>query len=132
MDSRYTNPRTWFDVYPVKERILKDLHLYFQIQPRPTKDSDVVLVDVGGGTGKDLLRFAEKLFPLWAEILATREMELPMERPRFVLQDLPEVLEKADAQLLAYNNIELLNHDFFYPNPIKGDFPCSLLQGDDC
>lgn len=88
------------------------------------------MVDVGGGTGKDLLRFTERLTSLCAEIHAKREMELPKQHPRFVLQDLPNVLEKANVRLLAFNNIEVLNHDFFYLNPIKGNSPRPLFQGD--
>lgn len=60
-----------------------------------------VFVDVGGGIGHQCLALKKK-YP-----------QLP---GRVVLQDLPPALEHA----LAMQNVEVLVHDFFQPQPIKG------------
>lgn len=60
-----------------------------------------VFVDVGGGIGHQCLALKTK-FP-----------QLP---GRVVLQDLPPALEHA----IPMQNVEVLVHDFFEPQPIKG------------
>lgn len=80
----------WFDFYPVKENILID------------SSPDVpLLVDVGGGYGHDISRFAQRF---------------PEAAGRLVLQDLPMVV--ADAKADA--GIQVSGHDFFTPQPVAG------------
>ena len=65
------------------------------------QDGDVLLVDVGGGVGQDLLKFHAKH---------------PDLRGRLILQDLPDVVN--NAKVPEY--IEAMGHDFFTPQPIHG------------
>lgn len=67
-----------------------------------TEENAVLLVDVGGGKGHDLILFQK------------RYGDLP---GRMVLQDLPSVVEQA-GQLPE--GLEATGHDFFKENPIKG------------
>jgi hypothetical protein len=62
---------------------------------------DVLLVDVGGSIGQDLLKFHAKH---------------PKLRGRLILQDLPEVVTSANVP----EYIETMAHDFFTPQPIRG------------
>ncbi|KAL4931391.1 S-adenosyl-L-methionine-dependent methyltransferase [Aspergillus undulatus] len=67
---------------------------------------DVLLVDVGGGVGHDLAEFRRK----WPSLPG-----------RVVLQDLPEVIEQANAQNQAVGKtIETVGHNFFEEQPVKG------------
>ena len=80
--------------YPVEDRLGEGL--------QPGNDQ-VLLVDVGGGKGQDLLLF-KKQFP-----------HLP---GRLVLQDLPEVITEAKSTL--EDDIEAFGHDFTTPQPVEG------------
>jgi hypothetical protein len=85
---------SWMDAgfYPVQERLVKGL------------DRDApLLVDVGGSTGHDLAEFRRKH---------------PEVQGQFILQDLPEVIEK--AQTLISPDIKAMEHDFFKEQPVKG------------
>ncbi|KAJ6051332.1 uncharacterized protein N7446_005964 [Penicillium canescens] len=65
---------------------------------------DVLLVDVGGSMGHDLSEFRRK----WSGAPG-----------RLVLQDLPDVV--AQARTMQLNpSIEVMEHDFFTEQPIKG------------
>lgn len=66
------------------------------------KADDVLLVDVGGGLGHDL------------EELKAKHPQLP---GRLVLQDRPEVVRQVQH---VSKGIELMEHDFFTEQPIKG------------
>lgn len=86
-------------MYPVRERLLFD---------ERKDEHDIVLVDVGGGKGHDLSRFA------------TLHMS-DIKEPRLVLQDLPDVIE----HLTSVDNplppsIKAMAHDFFTPQPVRG------------
>lgn len=81
--------QSWFDFFPVEEKL--------QVQD----PSDVLLVDVGGGHGKDLLAFREKFRDITG---------------RLVLQDLPHVIETGDIP----PGIEGQGHNFFDEQPVKG------------
>lgn len=82
----------WLDIYPAEERLIAEI----------TKEDDaVLLVDVGGGRGHDLLELAKRK---------------GTEHGRLILQDLPEVV--ADAPEL--NAVESMGYDFFTPQPVKG------------
>ena len=87
---------SWMDkgVYPVKERLIKGMK---------ANEKDVLLVDVGGGVGRDISEFRRKF---------------PDAKGRLVLQEqvgLIETLRKRPE------GIELMGHDFFKPQPIKGE-----------
>ena len=64
-------------------------------------ESNVLLVDIGGGRGKLLERFRQ---------------QRPDLKGRMVLQDLPKVIEGRETA----NGVEYLVHDFFTPQCIKG------------
>ncbi|KAJ5787336.1 hypothetical protein N7457_002326, partial [Penicillium paradoxum] len=81
--------KSWMDFYPVEEKL------------RVQSASDVVLVDVGGGRGKDLQIFRERF---------------PDLKGRLVLQDLSHVAEAADTS----SQIETQAHNFFDEQPVKG------------
>ena len=69
-----------------------------------TEEGAIFLVDVGGGKGHDLQELAEK------------HPDLP---GRLVLQDLKGPVEEARSSKL-HKNIELMEHDFFTEQPLKG------------
>ena len=84
--SRMNRGEEWFEFYPVEDKMR-------------VASSQILLVDVGGGLGHDLIAFRER-FP-----------ELP---GRLIVQDL--VLDGVE-NLPA--GIEAMNYDFFAPQPIK-------------
>ncbi|GLA63131.1 hypothetical protein AtubIFM54640_004270 [Aspergillus tubingensis] len=67
-------------------------------------DHDAMLVDMGGSLGHDLSEFRRK----WPQVSG-----------RLILQDLPKVVEQARSMNLD-PAIELMTHDFFTEQPIKG------------
>lgn len=81
----------WFDFYPVAERLLVQ------------EQDKVLLVDVGGGKGHDLVKFHEK------------HSELP---GKLIVQDLPAVIDDISEPLPT--RIEAQKYDFFTPQPIRG------------
>lgn len=86
----YTGHRTgWVDVFPTESLINGSTH-----------DAPLV-VDVGGNVGYDMDKFRVKH---------------PEHASRLVLQDLPEVIAKADCG----PEIQRMAYDFFTPQPIKG------------
>ena len=80
--------------YPVDERLGQGLQ---------AGDDQVLLVDVGGGKGQDLLLFKK---------------QFPHLHGRLVLQDLPEVIAEAKPNL--ENGFEAFGHNFTTPQPVKG------------
>ncbi|KAJ6007775.1 hypothetical protein N7540_011751 [Penicillium herquei] len=80
--------KSWFEFFPVEEKL------------KVQYPAQVLLVDVGGGQGKDLQSF-RKNFP-----------HLP---GRLILQDLPHVIEAGDIPA----GIESQGHNFFDEQPIK-------------
>ena len=81
--------------YPVEERIVEGMIV---------SEGGVAIVDVGGGMGHDLVELKEK------------HPELP---GRFILQDLPQVIEQIPQPL--EEGIEATVHDFYTEQPVKGD-----------
>lgn len=69
-----------------------------------SEEGAVFLVDVGGGKGHDLQELVEK------------NPNLP---GKLVLQDLKGPIEEARSSKL-HENIELMEHDFFTEQPVKG------------
>ncbi|KAJ5794560.1 O-methyltransferase [Penicillium paradoxum] len=90
-----TDRPRWLDEghFPVREILGKGAS---------TDEDAVLLVDVGGGKGHDLVLFQK------------RYGDLP---GRMILQDMPSVIEQA-GQLSE--GLEATAHDFFKENPIKG------------
>lgn len=91
MMAAYTaDVRTWLDFYPVKDLMID-----------VTTDEQTLLVDIGGGLGQDLERFRRRF---------------PNARGKLILQDKPEVINKAKH----ISGAENMAHDFFTEQPIKG------------
>jgi hypothetical protein len=65
----------------------------------------VTLVDVGGGFGQAIMAL-KQAYP-----------DVP---GRFILQDLPKTIQKADVAKAKEVGFEPMVHDFFQPQPIKG------------
>ena len=79
----------WFDFYPVEDRL----------SPADADPSRILLVDIGGNVGHDLINF-QKRFP-----------NLP---GKLMFQDQPKVVASAKALPAG---IEGIGHDFFAPQP---------------
>jgi hypothetical protein len=69
----------------------------------------VLLVDIGGGTGRDIIEFQQRY---------------PDLKGRLVLQDLQSVI---DEVVSLPSGVETMAHDFFTPQPIQGSMPSSSL-----
>lgn len=84
----------WFDIFPA-ETLIDD---------KPLRDSNEVLVcDVGGGQGHEIAKFHERF---------------PDKVGRLVLEDLARSFQ--GVKLPA--KIEMVAHDFFQPQPVKGQY----------
>lgn len=83
----------WFEVFPVTDQFSAGLR---------SDPHAVLIVDVGGSHGHDLLRFKEQ-FP-----------GLP---GRLILQDLPETIHVLDDGL---SGIEPMAYNFYSPQPVEG------------
>ena len=82
----------WFTYYPVESSIMDEL---------PAADfNSVLLVDVGGGVGHDMIAFKQ---------------HFPTSTGRLVLQDLGHVVENVDN---LPDGVEIMEHDFFTDQPI--------------
>lgn len=84
--------QNWYDTVPLDE-----------IFPADFDPQSVLMVDVGGNAGHDILGFHQAH---------------PTQPGRLILQDLPGQIQPLDTQALA--PVELMCHDFFTPQPIKG------------
>lgn len=73
-------------------------------------ENDTLVVDVGGGKGHDLERFLERF---------------PQTKGRLVLQDLPRTI--GSIQELS-PGIYFMAHDFFTPQPVKGEQNSPVTQ----
>jgi hypothetical protein len=86
----------WADegAYPVRERLgnVKD-------------DGEVLVVDIGGGAGHDLLGFRARY---------------PDLKGRLVLQEMPYMVEKVKGEGACEGVVEIMGHDFYGEQPIKG------------
>ena len=87
---------SWFssEIYPVRELLLDGYDA-----------SSVLLVDVGGNMGHDLLKFKQAF---------------PDVQGHLVLQDTPAVIGAAPREALQSAGIEAMGHDFFTEQPVKG------------
>ena len=84
----------WYEVFPVAKLTLPTLRSDF---------SAVLVVDVGGSQGHDILGFRDR-YP-----------NLP---GRLILEELPETLRSISEPL---EGVEAICYDFFTPQPIQGD-----------
>lgn len=87
--------------YPVKERLLEGM---------TANKGEVTIVDVGGGMGHDLVELKKKHPELFG---------------RYILQDLPQVIEQIPQPL---EGIEATVHDFYTEQPVKGRWKCKPSQ----
>lgn len=69
-----------------------------------SESDDAFMVDVGGGLGHDLMGLAGRY---------------PEKKIRLVVEDMPSVIEETRAEKLD-PRIELVEHDFFQQQPVKG------------
>ena len=86
----------WFRTFPVAKCLCS----------RPSTDlNDVLLVDVGGGVGQDIMAFRR---------------EFPSLPGRLILQDQGSTVSEIDTMYMKSQGIEVLTHNFFDPQPIRG------------
>lgn len=90
MEAQFASLPTWLDAVDFEAEMGKDL-----------TDNDVAFVDVGGGNGQQCASLKEKL---------------PQISGRVVLQDRPEVLDKA----LSVDGMEKMSYDYLTEQPVKG------------
>ncbi len=81
--------------YPVRERL---------VEGADEGEGDVFLVDVGGSTGHDLVRF---------------RAAHPVVPGKLVLQDLLSVIEGVKKDEIG-EGVVAMGHDFFTEQPVKG------------
>ena len=93
MGGRRKEISEWFEIFPISDAFTKSLDQ----DPRA-----VLLVDVGGSHGHDLIQF-KKRYP-----------QLP---GRLIVQDLPETLISLHT---PSREIEWMEYDFFHPQPVQG------------
>jgi hypothetical protein len=83
------NDQKWFDYYPAASKL------------QVTSPSDVLLVDIGGGVGHDVIAFQKRY---------------PDLRGQYIVQDIPVVVESITS---LPTGITAQKHDFFSPQPVK-------------
>lgn len=98
MAGRRREMPSWFEIYPAAENLTSGLR---------AGPEDVLIVDIGGSHGHDLISFK------------ARHNELP---GRCILQDLPETIDSIQNPL---SGIESMAYDFFTPQPVIGKYPLS-------
>ena len=86
----------WFEMPDILQAVFGETKL---------TDDEVLIVDVGGSGGHDLIAF---------------NRGHPDITGRLILEDLPATIEGVDTGLLAKHHIEPTPHDFFTPQPVKG------------
>lgn len=97
MASRRQGMPSWFDIYPVERELVPSGAEF--------GNDEILLIDVGGNKGHDLLHLRAK-YP-----------HLP---GRFILQDLPTVVDHLD---MGDHRISAMAHNFFEPQPVKRNWP---------
>lgn len=92
MATRRVGKPVWYDIYPI----------YEELSCQDMTENDILLIDIGGNRGHDLVNLTAK-YP-----------DLP---GKLVLQDLPDVVAHASFNTKA--NIKAMPHNFFEPQPIQ-------------
>lgn len=85
----------WFKIFPITEQFVAGLR---------SDPQAVIIVDVGGSQGHDLLKLRQ---------------QFPGLSGRMILQDLPETI---DALGDALSDIEPMPYNFYSPQPVNGVF----------
>jgi hypothetical protein len=88
----------WWDWYDIQGRLLNGYD---------KKEGGILLVDVGGGKGHDIQIFHERFAVSHTGCL--------------VLQDMPSVIEGIQGDNID-GSIKKMGHDFFEPQPVKGQY----------
>lgn len=88
------------DWYPVQQRILDDYS---------GKPDDPLIVDIGAGSGRDMLAFKRKF---------------PSTTGRIIIEDLPAVFDNVHHHDLG---LEKIGYDVFTPQPIQGKLEKTLI-----
>ena len=94
---RYSKEPKWFEIFPAGEKFTGEL--------KAGRD-EPLLVDVGGGKGHDLALFRQRF---------------PDVEGRLICQDLPATFS---SLVEKPKGVELTEHDFFEPQPVKGKPKC--------
>lgn len=94
MTAQRFNRKNWYDFFPVQEKLLEGF------------EGGPLLVDIGGAQGFELECFKERF---------------PGADGELILQDLPHVIESIQD---LDPSIGRMKHDFFTPQPVKGDAFC--------
>lgn len=102
--SRLSRP-FWGDWFPVQDRLLKEL----QQQEGNEGAHGILMVDVGGGLGHDLVSFKQR-FP--DAVIGTDA--------KLLLQDQKHVIEEVERSGGLGEGIRCEVYDFFKPQPIIG------------
>jgi O-methyltransferase domain len=84
---------------------------YYDFSKLKTEGDRPVLVDLGGGAGHAILRILEA-YP-----------DLPAKK--FVLQDLKPVLDESKRTKTLPDDVTLMEHDFYTPQPVQGVLFCA-------
>lgn len=94
----------WIEWFPIESEILSDIH-HGSAEKNENEDGapPPLVVDVGGNKGHDLERFLARF---------------PQAKGRLVLQDLQSTID--NIQDLS-PGIQAMPHDFFDPQPVKGE-----------
>ena len=93
----------WYHIFPINDELSTSLR----------SDPDAVLiVDVGGSHGHDILKFKERY---------------PALPGKFILQDLPETI---DSLIGESSGIEPMAYNFYHPQPVKGAY--KIRDGENC
>lgn len=87
----------WLNWFPVEQQL-------FCSMTGPECGEEVLIVDVGGGSGHDLERFLTRF---------------PQAKGHLVLQELPSTISSLNH---LNTGIKAMSHDMFTPQPIKGEF----------
>ncbi|KAK3940163.1 S-adenosyl-L-methionine-dependent methyltransferase [Diplogelasinospora grovesii] len=92
----------WFDrsIYPVQQNLMEGFN--------PKYGGGAFMIDIGGNLGHDLERFRQAF---------------PDHPGRLILQDQDSVIERVIPTLgtpALHKSVELMGHNFFTPEPVKG------------
>lgn len=98
-----TRQGDWLSTFPVEK----------EIGSWTAGENGVLIVDVGGSMGHQCIKFRQ---------------QYPNIAGRMVLQDLPPVIARVPAQ----NGIEAMVHDFFTPQPTKGNSILFIIRRPTC